>query len=455
MSTSTILTLTATGLFLAGCSPGSGGDEQQVQGGAGTDATGSAETAIETAVELDGGSMLGATVVALDPTGTHGPVGHLQVRLDRDPGTAVTVTVSRSAGDADQGIYDATTHTVATSASIDFDAATWDQWQALTLTATADSDGLDTAQYTLTGAGVDGATVSGVIAPLATTTITGTIARSAFQTASAKPWDAHDDIAFTLSWRRIGDGAAARYAGTYSDEDPLNAPPADAHDTGADGNPGRATYAYPAYGFHHDDEFHVLVAKTVVTPRTTTEANLLLLRFASDDPADLTSGAGLLTATDVDRATGTYPIVVSATVADDPGALMALLPLADPPAYPVTTAPLQIARYAGAGGIQVEGQWEIDRNGDLFSGDSFDAEGIDDGDVHGLIVGSSAGLGRPNLLGVHTDAASGAVTVVGLPFYSEGDDSFPFGALGGRRVALSDGTTDRAFLFASFTSSNN
>jgi len=82
-----------------------------------------------------------------------GKTATFQVKLDRDPGTAVSVSVTKESGIA--GI------TVAGGANLNFDSANWNTYQTVTLAATNDRVNLNgTAVFLLSGPGMTPARVT-------------------------------------------------------------------------------------------------------------------------------------------------------------------------------------------------------------------------------------------------------------------------------------------------------
>ncbi len=401
---------------------------------------------IETTQLMGTDRYMNATAFAVPQTSRGSAI--MRVRLAAAPLAPVIVTVQHQTGDPDQVIYNLSNNTTSSTRQLTFDSTTWNIWQSVYFVTVTDTNAqMAEATYGLSGTNLVSKSVTSLPAETADVTVTGTIIRQGF-VARASFTDPVNDIAFTLSWKKVGTGTAAKYYGIYRDNDPLN------QFTGGDagginGNDARAAFTYPAYGFWNGAELLFVVAKSVITPRTTTEANLVLLRAADETFA---SGTGLLTASGATSSTiGSYPITFTASVAATPGALSPFYPLAADSEYPLDTA-MQTASYGGSGGLSPIGQWRLtlDPARRLYSGTVIDNSANPAGTVHGLVTGSATGLGVPNLLGVRINGSE--VHVYGTPFYSLPGTAFPFGSLGGRYVDAATGVTDRIFIFVSFTS---
>ena len=405
---------------------------------------------IETALKVSDTSYRSATVFPVKQGGSGS--GVMRVRLAAAPTATVTVTVTRSAGDADQVIYDLATHVTLTTYALTFTTANWNQWQPVYFVTLADTDSqLAAATFSVTGSagsGIVAKSVSAFPAMTADATVSGTIVRQGFVAKAVDFTDPVADIAFTLSWKKTGTGSDARYYGTYTDNDPLNQLP-----DGTAGNEARTNLSYPAYGFWNGADLYFVAAKSILTQRASSETNLIVLRATSEAFA---SGTGYVTATGSASTTiGSYAVSFSAAAATAEQ-LIALLPLANTAEYPLYTANLQAQTYTPGSISAVSGQWDLDPDATdryLVDGVSKNGSGTVLGDVHGIVTGSYDGSGRPNMLGVLN--TSTGFYLFGLPFYSPRDPTdanFPFGTMGGRFVNATDGMTDRIFLFLSFPS---
>ena len=386
---------------------------------------------------------------------------YMYVKLDKDPGEEVTITVERSSGDTDQGIYPFMSspqfsggHFNASSHDLTFNSSNWSDYQVVAFGTFDDTEDVEWADFELSSDHPDftSKTVTTAPAVAADTTVTGTITRGPFAAAVVAFDEEVDDITFELSWKKVGTGSSARYYGTYKDNDTLNQLSSDdAHAADAIGNEAREEYTYPAYGFWKDDDLHFVIVKNLLTPRATSEVNLLLL--VADDES-FTDGTGYVTATGASYTTvGSYDISFLSS-ASAGGHLMNIFPVVtETPEFPVYSLELQTQTYSPGAVSSANGQWELTADGSddyLFTGTTEDSSGDPAGTVHGFAFGSISDVNLPNVLGVLEDG--GNTYIFGLPFYAQPDpESFPFGALGGRMVDVSDGTTDRIFLFLSLT----
>ncbi|HMO50685.1 MAG TPA: CocE/NonD family hydrolase [Kiritimatiellia bacterium] len=94
-----------------------------------------------TEVENDLGVELSTSQLAVP----EGASSNMSVRLPRDPGGPVTVTITKEAGDPDLSLT--------SSASLDFTSANWSNWQTVTFAAIADADAVSGAALFSFGGG--------------------------------------------------------------------------------------------------------------------------------------------------------------------------------------------------------------------------------------------------------------------------------------------------------------
>ena len=302
--------------------------------------------------EKSGDDYVATTDFQIVP-GERGATGYMYVRLSSAPTADTTVSVDFDSGDADQVIYDITlghgsdafTH----SKDLVFTTENYDTWQYIPFVSRDDTDAAKgESVYTVS---IDGdesvspydVSVHPISDAVSGSTVSGTIVRSDFVTAGIT--DSLDDISFTLSWVKVGEGDSAQYYGEYSDDDTLNSTPGDPHGSDSEvGNEDRDDFNYPAFGFWHNEELTFIISKSIGTDRNTIEQNLVVLK-ASDEA--FTTGSGYVTGTDASRATGSYPIRFSASAAT--AEAFELPALIEDPEYDITSANMQLSVYGGGG----------------------------------------------------------------------------------------------------------